>query len=72
VSGFNVEYGGVGFALIFIAEYGIIVLISCLVVVLFLGGLMMVRFLGVVIVVFWIWVRGSYPRFRYDRLIKIA
>jgi len=38
VSGFNIEYGRGGFALLFLAEYGRIIFISYLVVVLFLGG----------------------------------
>lgn len=38
MSGFNVEFGGAGFAFIFMAEYGMIIFISYLIVVLFLGG----------------------------------
>ena len=72
VSGFNVEYGGVGFAFIFMAEYGVIILISYIRVVLFLGGLLVRLVLGRFIVVVWIWVRGALPRFRYDKLIIIA
>lgn len=72
VSGFNVEYGGIGFAFIFMAEYGVIILMSCLVVILFWGGLFIIIILSPCFVVFWIWVRGSYPRFRYDKLIKLA
>nr|YP_008378726.1 NADH dehydrogenase subunit 1 [Appalachioria falcifera]AFR77023.1 NADH dehydrogenase subunit 1 [Appalachioria falcifera] len=72
VSGFNVEYGGFGFAFIFMAEYGIIMLMACLVVVLFLGGVDWVVFLGGIMVSFWIWVRGAYPRFRYDSLMGLA
>jgi NADH-ubiquinone oxidoreductase chain 1 len=72
VSGFNVEYGAFGFAFIFMAEYGVIMLISCLVVVLFLGGVNFVVFLGGFMVSVWIWIRGAYPRFRYDRLIGLA
>lgn len=72
VSGFNLEYGSVGFAFIFMAEYGVIILIACLVIVLFFGGLIMVGVLGWVIVRTWIWVRGSYPRFRYDKLMDLS
>lgn len=38
VSGFNVEYASMGFALFFLAEYGSIILISVFTVVMFLGG----------------------------------
>jgi len=54
VSGFNVEYGSFGFAYIFIAEYGVIILISYLVVVLFMGGLVYAVLGGWVIVSLWI------------------
>jgi NADH-ubiquinone oxidoreductase chain 1 len=40
VSGFNVEYGRGGFALLFLAEYGRIIFISYFTVVIFLGGLL--------------------------------
>lgn len=40
VSGFNIEYGRGGFALLFLAEYGRIIFISYLIVVLFFGGLL--------------------------------
>lgn len=71
VSGFNIEYGGVGFSYIFMAEYGIIIFISCLTVIIFVGGVSMIV-LGGILVVFWLWVRGRYPRLRYDRLIMMA
>jgi NADH-quinone oxidoreductase subunit H len=38
VSGFNVEYSAMGFALFFLAEYGSIILMSFLTVLLFMGG----------------------------------
>jgi len=38
VSGFNIEYGRGGFALLFLAEYGIIIFIRYLLVLIFLGG----------------------------------
>jgi NADH-quinone oxidoreductase subunit H len=38
VSGFNVEYASMGFALFFLAEYGSIILMSCFCVIMFLGG----------------------------------
>nr|YP_010610640.1 NADH dehydrogenase subunit 1 [Cirroctopus glacialis]WAP91395.1 NADH dehydrogenase subunit 1 [Cirroctopus glacialis] len=79
VSGFNVEYGSVGFAMLFMAEYGNILFMSLLVVVLFFGGgLMKEMFLGMslcimVTVMSWmfIWIRASYPRYRYDLLMYL-
>nr|BAD32654.1 NADH dehydrogenase subunit 1 [Orthetrum melania] len=75
VSGFNTEYSSGGFALIFMAEYASILFMSMLFVVLFLGGdfnsllfilkLVMVSFL-------FIWVRGTLPRYRYDKLMYLA
>lgn len=46
VSGFNVEYGSFGFAFIFIAEYGVIIFMSCLLLVLFFGGTSTAAVLG--------------------------
>lgn len=75
VSGFNTEYGAGGFALIFMAEYARILFISVLFVILFLGGgLFRVTFYlkRVIIAFVFIWVRGTLPRFRYDKLIYLA
>ena len=78
VSGFNTEYGGVGFALLFIAEYGNILFIRVLVIGLFFGGVIYLGLWGIglcvlVRLVAWlfIWVRASYPRYRYDLLIYL-
>lgn len=71
VSGFNVEYGGGLFSLIFICEYGSLILFSGLRVLFFLGGGFV--FLKVfVLVVFFVWVRGVLPRFRYDFLMWVG
>jgi len=75
VSGFNTEYRRGGFALIFMAEYARILFISILFALIFLGGeVVSVRFyLKLVIVAFmFVWVRGTLPRFRYDKLIYLA
>lgn len=75
VSGFNVEYGRGGFALLFLAEYGRIIFISYLRVVLFLGGglnLVLFNFLGCFLCFWFIWVRGTLPRYRYDKLMYLA
>nr|AAT69305.1 NADH dehydrogenase subunit 1 [Squilla mantis] len=75
VSGFNVEYSGGGFALIFLAEYSSILFMSALFVILFMGsnpsGLSFC--LKLVFMVFsFIWVRGTLPRFRYDKLMYLS
>nr|YP_009045898.1 NADH dehydrogenase subunit 1 [Ashtoret lunaris]YP_010021636.1 NADH dehydrogenase subunit 1 [Matuta victor]QOL10577.1 NADH dehydrogenase subunit 1 [Matuta victor]CDR98381.1 NADH dehydrogenase subunit 1 [Ashtoret lunaris] len=75
VSGFNTEYSSGGFALIFMAEYSSILFMSMLFAVIFLNGspcdlffyfkLMFVGFA-------FIWVRGTLPRLRYDKLMYLA
>lgn len=73
VSGFNVEYGAVGFSLLFMAEYGMILFMRGLIVVVFFGGCdVLFGFkLGLVACVF-VWVRGTLPRFRYDKLMFLC
>nr|URX53032.1 NADH dehydrogenase subunit 1 [Glyptotermes sp. 9 AB-2022a]URX53045.1 NADH dehydrogenase subunit 1 [Glyptotermes sp. 9 AB-2022a] len=75
VSGFNVEYGAGGFALIFLAEYASILFMSLLFCVVFLGCDMDSLFFYVslsFISYLFIWVRGTLPRFRYDKLMYLA
>nr|WDR45096.1 NADH dehydrogenase subunit 1 [Sabethes quasicyaneus] len=75
VSGFNVEYSSGGFALIFLAEYASILFMSMLFSVIFLGGdiYSIMFFLKITIISFlFIWVRGTLPRFRYDKLMYLA
>nr|AAX38564.1 NADH dehydrogenase subunit 1 [Pseudosquilla ciliata] len=75
VSGFNVEYSGGGFALIFLAEYSSILFMSALFVILFMGSSpSSIGFcLKLVFIVFsFIWVRGTLPRFRYDKLMYLV
>lgn len=75
VSGFNVEYRRGGFAMIFLAEYSNILFISILCRILFLGGNLesWYFFLKIVFIsFFWLWVRGTLPRYRYDKLIYLA
>nr|ARH54545.1 NADH dehydrogenase subunit 1 [Ontholestes tessellatus] len=75
VSGFNVEYSSGGFALIFLAEYASILFMSMICVILFLGGdiYSWSFFLKLSLMSFiWIWVRGTLPRFRYDKLMYLA
>lgn len=87
VSGYNVEYSAIGFALFSLGEYANIILISSLTVILFFGGwLPPLNFFpfnlipGVfwfsiktlVFVILFIWARAAYPRYRYDQLIRLG
>nr|UPL65893.1 NADH dehydrogenase subunit 1 [Mecomma ambulans] len=75
VSGFNVEYSSGGFAYIFLAEYMNIIFMSLMSCIIFLGCdvYSIMFFVKWVFVVFWfIWVRGSLPRFRYDKLMYLT
>nr|QHI42846.1 NADH dehydrogenase subunit 1 [Merlangius merlangus] len=82
VSGFNVEYAGGPFALFFLAEYANILLMNTLSTVLFLGSsysttmpeftsLTLMTKAALLSMVF-LWVRASYPRFRYDQLMHLV
>nr|YP_009743952.1 NADH dehydrogenase subunit 1 [Protambulyx ockendeni]QIE12715.1 NADH dehydrogenase subunit 1 [Protambulyx ockendeni] len=75
VSGFNVEYSAGGFALIFLAEYSSILFMSLLFVILYMGGyiLSFIFYLKLGFISFlFIWVRGTLPRYRYDKLMYLA
>nr|QJD26714.1 NADH dehydrogenase subunit 1 [Cymbiola nobilis] len=80
VSGFNIEYGSAGFALIFLGEYANILVMSLFTALLFFGGSSLIimqsdLLFGIKILFFaflFIWVRGSYPRFRYDLLMGLT
>nr|AXY66803.1 NADH dehydrogenase subunit 1 [Lymantria xylina] len=75
VSGFNIEYSSGGFALIFLAEYSSILFMSLLFVILYLGGfeLSFYFYIKFVFISFiFIWVRGTLPRYRYDKLMYLA
>lgn len=72
VSGFNTEYSSNKFAAVFIAEYARIYFLRALTSVLFIsfaGGL--TPFFTVLFIFFWIWVRATLPRHRYDFLMII-
>jgi len=71
VSGFNVEYGGGTFSLIFICEYGMIIFLSFISVLLFIGrGSFFVKLMTFCFC--FVWVRCCFPRYRYDFLISRA
>jgi NADH-ubiquinone oxidoreductase chain 1 len=72
VSGFNTEYSGGLFSLIFISEYGSIIFLRLLCL-LFFGGFSYLFFLLIFVNrIFFIWIRGTFPRLRYFRLINLA
>nr|YP_010251427.1 NADH dehydrogenase subunit 1 [Aenigmachanna gollum]QTW91605.1 NADH dehydrogenase subunit 1 [Aenigmachanna gollum] len=81
VSGFNVEYAGGPFALFFLAEYANILLMNTLSATLFLGAshiptipeLTAINLMtkAALLSALFIWVRASYPRFRYDQLMHL-
>nr|YP_011026073.1 NADH dehydrogenase subunit 1 [Arctolamia fruhstorferi]WQM87500.1 NADH dehydrogenase subunit 1 [Arctolamia fruhstorferi] len=75
VSGFNVEYSSGGFAMIFLAEYASILFMSFMCSMLFLGGNLInfIFFLKLSLMSFlWLWIRGTLPRYRYDKLMYLA
>nr|YP_008854914.1 NADH dehydrogenase subunit 1 [Osteochilus nashii]BAO08871.1 NADH dehydrogenase subunit 1 [Osteochilus nashii] len=82
VSGFNVEYAGGPFALFFLAEYANILLMNTLSAVLFLGAsylpnipeltTMNLMTKAALLSILFLWVRASYPRFRYDQLMHLV
>ncbi|PWW48725.1 NADH-quinone oxidoreductase subunit NuoH [Melaminivora alkalimesophila] len=85
VAGHMVEYSGMGFAVFFLAEYAAMWLVSILAVLMFLGGwaapLSFLDFipgwiwLGIktfVVISMFIWIRATFPRFRYDQIMRLG
>jgi len=85
VAGHMVEYSGMGFAVFFLAEYASMWLVSILAVILFLGGwLAPLGFLEFIpgwiwlaaktflVVSMFIWIRATFPRFRYDQIMRLG
>ncbi len=80
VSGYHTEYGGLKFAMFFLAEYVNMIIISALGATLFLGGFagpFLPGFLWLIIKIagllfLFIWLRATLPRLRYDRLMKFG
>ncbi len=78
--GFNIEYSSMKFALFMIAEYAHRVTVAALTITLFFGGwlgpvlpgpLWFLIKMSIMIFVF-IWIRGTYPRMRYDHIMKLG
>jgi NADH-quinone oxidoreductase subunit H len=87
VSGYNVEYSAMGFALFFLGEYANMLLMSALISILFLGGwlplanIFLFNFIPGSLwfslkialgVIFFIWMRAALPRYRYDQLMALG
>lgn len=85
VAGHMVEYSGMGFAIFFLAEYASMWLIAILAALMFLGGwLSPVAFLDFIpgwmwlglktffVLSLFIWIRGTFPRFRYDQIMRLG
>nr|QBK83676.1 NADH dehydrogenase subunit 1 [Helix pomatia]QBL02344.1 NADH dehydrogenase subunit 1 [Helix pomatia] len=74
VSGFNIEYGGGLFALLFLSEYTSIMLLSALTGVCFLWttSSFVYFFLSLILVSSFLFIRGIYPRYRYDMLMMLC
>jgi NADH-quinone oxidoreductase subunit H len=86
VAGYNTEYGGARFASFFFAEYLNVIVVSGIAVTMFLGGWMLpfgihlpgwtdpLIVLGkmLIFVVFFIWIRATLPRLRYDQLMSLG
>nr|AGN71393.1 NADH dehydrogenase subunit 1 [Pelodytes ibericus] len=81
VSGFNVEYAAGPFALFFLAEYANILMMNTLSTILFFGSsfyhyqelsTISLIFKAALLTSLFLWVRASYPRFRYDQLMHLV
>nr|ANH55782.1 NADH dehydrogenase subunit 1 [Grandisonia larvata] len=82
VSGFNVEYAGGPFALFFLAEYSNILMMNTLSTILFLSPSLNLTypewtttnlmFKTMALSTLFLWIRASYPRFRYDQLMHLV
>ena len=87
VAGYNVEYSSMTFAMFFLGEYANMIITSAMMTILFLGGWLPpfgLEFLGFIPGFIWfilkicfvlfcfLWVRASFPRYRYDQLMRIG
>jgi len=85
VAGHMIEYSGMAFAMFFLAEYANMILVSVLAVLMFLGGWLSPIaaldfipgwiWLGLktfVVVTLFLWVRATFPRYRYDQIMRLG
>ena len=87
VSGYNVEYSSMAFALFFLGEYANMILMSAMTTILFLGGwlppfnvapftwipgpIWFAAKIAFCLFIF-LWVRATFPRYRYDQLMRLG
>ena len=88
VAGFHVEYSGMTFAIFFLAEYANMILVSMLCAIMFLGGwlspfpaswgvlgassFLWLLFKGFLVVSSFLWFRATFPRYRYDQIMRLG
>ena len=87
VAGHMVEYSGMAFAMFFLAEYANMILVSTLCVIMFLGGWLppidsallnwipgwiWLAIKTFVVVTMFLWVRATFPRYRYDQIMRLG
>jgi NADH-quinone oxidoreductase subunit H len=87
VAGHMIEYSGMAFAMFFLAEYANMILVSALCSILFLGGWLSpidfapfnwipgwiwLGFKTFCVVTVFLWVRSTFPRFRYDQIMRLG
>jgi len=87
VAGYNVEYSAMTFALFFLGEYANMILMSAMTSILFLGGWLplfdtapfnllpgplWLALKIAFVLFFFLWVRASFPRYRYDQLMRLG
>ena len=85
VAGHMIEYSGMSFAMFFLAEYANMILVSMMTVLLFLGGWLppfaLLDFIPgwiwlaikvFVVATMFLWVRATFPRFRYDQIMRLG
>lgn len=87
VAGYNTEYSSMYFGMFFLGEYIAMITMSAMTVLLFLGGWLppldvmplnlvpgVVWFVAkmVLMLFFFVWVRGTFPRYRYDQLMRLG
>ena len=87
VAGYNVEYSAMTFALFFLGEYANMILMAAMTAILFLGGWLPLVDIApfnlipgplwlatkiAFVLFFFLWVRASFPRYRYDQLMRLG